>query len=305
MGTQQKTAQLEKEQVNKIEEAKPQCGIIMPISAIEDCSSSHWGDVRRIIDAAIVNAGYVPNLVSDANDTGVIQKRIVQNIYDNEIVVCDVSCRNPNVMFELGMRLAFDKPTVIIMDSKTNFSFDTSIIEHLIYPRDLSYFAIIDFQEKLTEKIKGTIEASKGSNYTTFLKHFGEFKVASIDHTEGSLNEAVLSQLKDINNLLQVLRPDSRFKTVEQYRMVEPYHRIGSESNSYASDATYALIKARIDEYCVKNNTNIRELRLLSSSSEKRVMLLRFVEKELINRALYVPRENINEMISAFLDNPV
>ena len=252
MGTQQKTAQLEKEQTNKIEETKPQCGIIMPISTIEDCPASHWSDVRRIIDTAIIKAGYVPNLVSDANDTGVIQKRIVQNIYDNEIVVCDVSCRNPNVMFELGMRLAFDKPTVIIMDNKTNFSFDTSIIEHLIYPRDLSYFAIMDFQEKLTEKIKGTVDASKGSNYTTFLKHFGEFKVASIDHTEGSLNEAVLAQLKDINNLLQVLRPDSRIKTVEQYRIVEPYHRIVSENNSYANDATYALIKARVDEYCTK-----------------------------------------------------
>lgn len=305
MGNQQKSAHFEKEQANKIEDTKPQCGIIMPISAIEDCPASHWSDVRRIIDTAVFNAGYVPNLVSDANDTGVIQKRIVQNIYDNEIVVCDVSCRNPNVMFELGMRLAFDKPTVIIMDNKTNFSFDTSIIEHLIYPRDLSYFAIIDFQEKLTEKIKGTIDASRGSNYTTFLKHFGEFKVASIDHTEGSLNEAVLAQLKDINNILQVLRPDSRFKTVEQYRIAEPYHRVAPDNNSYANDAMYALVKARIDEFCSKNNTNIRELGLLPSHSEKRMMLLRFVEKELINRAIYMPRENLTEMISAFLENPV
>lgn len=161
----------------------------MPISAIEDCPASHWNEVKRILESAITAAGYAPILVSDANDSGVIQKRIVQNIYDNEIVVCDVSCKNPNVMFELGMRLAFDKPTVIVvMDNKTNYSFDTAPIEHLIYPRDLSFFTILDFQEKLTDKIKGTITASRDKNYTTFLKNFGEFKIATIEHTEGSLN---------------------------------------------------------------------------------------------------------------------
>ncbi len=55
------------------------------------------------------------------------------------IVVCDISARNANVMFELGMRLAFDKPTVIIKDERTPYSFDISSIEHLDYPSDLRY----------------------------------------------------------------------------------------------------------------------------------------------------------------------
>ncbi|WP_353118770.1 hypothetical protein [Myroides odoratus] len=55
----------------------------------------------------------------------------MNNIYNDEIVVCDVSSKNPNVMFELGLRLAFDKPTIIIKDEKTGYSFDTGVIEHL------------------------------------------------------------------------------------------------------------------------------------------------------------------------------
>lgn len=117
----------------------PKCGIIMPISSIDTCPAEHWQDVLRILQEAIADAGYEANLVSDADDSGIIQKRIVQNLYDNDIVVCDVSCKNPNVMFELGMRLAFDKPTIIIIDDKTSYSFDTAIIEHLSYPRDLRY----------------------------------------------------------------------------------------------------------------------------------------------------------------------
>ena len=148
------------------------CGIIMPISQIDGCPATHWTDVLNILKDAIYSIGYTPNLVSEANDSGIIQKRIIQNIYDNPIIICDVSAKNPNVMFELGMRLAFDKPTIIIKDDKTDYSFDTSVIEHLSYPRDLSYWKITEFKEKIKERIIGTIESAKSPEYTTFLKHF-------------------------------------------------------------------------------------------------------------------------------------
>jgi len=297
MGNQQKTAQLKNGKAQKAEETKPQCGIIMPISTIDDCTASHWGEVKRILETAIKAAGHVPLLVSDANDSGVIQKRIVQNIYDNEIVVCDVSCKNPNVMFELGMRLAFDKPTIIVMDDKTNYSFDTSIIEHLIYPRDLSYFAIMDFQEKLTEKIKGTIKASKGGNYTTFLKHFGEFKVASIEHTEGSLTDAILAQLKDINNQLQVLRSDDGYLKVKPYRLIE-----SEDIPNYS--LTKTIVRSSIEEYCSKNDTNIYGLQLFSSNPDERMKIVRYVERYLANRAIFVPKETIKELVYSIIDDP-
>ena len=128
----------------------PICGVVMPISEIDGCSESHWADVRGIIDQAVEQAGFVPNLVSEADDVGIIHKRIIQNLYDNPIVVCDVSGKNPNVMFELGIRLAFDKPTIIIKDDKTSYSFDTSSIEHIEYPRDLR-FAICDLRFAICE----------------------------------------------------------------------------------------------------------------------------------------------------------
>ena len=120
--------------------------------------------------------------MSDADDVGIIQKRIIQNIYDNPIVVCDVSGKNPNVMFELGLRLAFDKPTIIVKDDKTSYSFDTAPIEHLEYPRDLRFARIVAFKDQLMDKIKAThTKATTDKNYTTFLKHFGTFTVPKIE----------------------------------------------------------------------------------------------------------------------------
>jgi hypothetical protein len=182
------------------------CGLVMPISAIDGMSEAHWAEVLKVISDAIENAGFVSNLVSNADDIGIIQKRIIQNLYDNPIVVCDVSGKNPNVMFELGMRLAFDKPTIIIKDDKTSYSFDTAPIEHISYPRDLRYSQIVEFKSKLTEKIKAThAKATSDPNYTTFLKNFGEFTVAKLDKKEVSGQEFILEELKTMRHLIQRL----------------------------------------------------------------------------------------------------
>jgi len=178
---------------------KPACGIVMPISAIDGCVESHWADVLDVLTEAIEDAGFEGNLVSNADDVGIIHKRIIQNLYDNPIVVCDVSGKNPNVMFELGLRLAFDKPTVIVKDDKTSYSFDTSAIEHIEYPRDLRFSKIVDFKQKLAEKLAAThARATSDPQYTTFLKYFGEFTVAKLDKKEVSGQEFILEELRSL-----------------------------------------------------------------------------------------------------------
>ncbi|WP_202882084.1 hypothetical protein [Candidatus Manganitrophus noduliformans] len=195
-----KDTQLEKV---KADSQQPTCGIIMPISNLDGCSEVHWSDVLSILSDAIDLAGFSPNLVSHADDVGIIQKRIIQNLYENPVVVCDVSGKNPNVMFELGMRLAFDKPTIIVKDDKTSYAFDTAPIEHLEYPRDLRFTKIVEFKEELVEKIKGTYQKSTSDeNYTTFLKHFGTFKIPKIETEVISKEDYVLEEIKSLRNLI-------------------------------------------------------------------------------------------------------
>jgi hypothetical protein len=202
----------------------PDCGMVMPISAIGDYTEKHWLDVRNILDEAITSAGFVPSLVSDADDIGIIHKRIVQNLYCCPIILCDVSGRNPNVMFELGLRLAFDKPTVIVKDDATPYSFDTSPIEHLQYPRDLRYSDIVGFKTSLAEKIKATYERSRNDkNYTTFLKHFGKFTVASLETTEVTPDKFIIEQLTELRDSIGVLRRELRDRDpVTPRKMIRP-----------------------------------------------------------------------------------
>ena len=194
------------------------CGLVMPISTIDGCDEGHWLEVRTILTDAIRDAGFDASLVSDADDIGIIQKRIIQNLYENPIVVCDVSGKNPNVMFELGLRLAFDKPTLIVKDDKTAYSFDTAPIEHLAYPRDLRFTPIVGFKRELSRKLKATYNtATNDPNYTTFLKHFGTFSVAKLESKEVPSDQIILEELRELRESVSLLSsrgPEGRRRSI-------------------------------------------------------------------------------------------
>jgi hypothetical protein len=211
------------------------CGLVMPISALDGVSAEHWVEVRSILMGAI-EAVEVPKftvrIVSDADEIGIIQKRIVQNVYASDIVVCDVSGKNPNVMFELGMRLAFDKPVVIVKDDKTDYSFDTGIIEHLTYPRDLRFSRIVDFKESLASKVVATYKASTVPDHSPFLKNFGRFHVASLSQTEVSPEKLTLEILEEVRREINRLS-----------RRIEIPHRRALVPEDTAGEGTAQIIR--------------------------------------------------------------
>lgn len=199
-------------QENEVQPEKTEkltCGIIMPIAGMgPEYPAEHWSDVIKILHAAIERAGFIPRIVSDSEESTVIHGSIINNIYNDAIVVCDVSNKNANVMFELGMRLAFNKPVVIVKDDKTDYSFDTGNIQHEPYRRDLRHSTVEKFINDLAKKIRKTHEASLKSDYQSFLSYFGKFEVAKIENKSIGESEAIEKLLNKINSI------DSKFNTL-------------------------------------------------------------------------------------------
>lgn len=223
-------------------------GLVMPIAPIDGCSAEHWIDVKRIIKESLFNlSGYIsdPKIVSEGNSVGLIHKRIVEGLYTSDIIVCDVSCKNPNVMFELGMRLAFDRPTVIIKDDQTDYSFDTGVIEHLQYPRDLRYKEIVDFKDRLAEKVKATYENSlEDPDHSPFLKSFGTFKVASLKESEVSADQFIINALKELQADVAAIKAFNR----SDKKASKATFDISLEKETAAS-LQNALIKSILENY--------------------------------------------------------
>ena len=233
--------------INQQEMRSLTCGLVMPISPLDGCSAEHWADVKTILKDSIESIDspkFVTNLVSDASDVGIIQKRIVQGIYESDIVVCDVSGRNPNVMFELGMRLAFDKPTILIKDDKTDYSFDVNIIEHLTYPRDLRFNQIVGFKTRLAEKVSATYSAFlKDPNHSTFLKSFGTFKVAHIEQKEVSKEDLIFEILQELRGDVTNLK-NSIFPAILQEKNYEKENRFRNYRAGLADKSIVKVINA-------------------------------------------------------------
>ncbi|HKW34449.1 MAG TPA: hypothetical protein VJN92_15670 [Candidatus Acidoferrum sp.] len=79
--------------------------------------------LRSLITPAAKDSGFT---VRTANRQGsdVIQSTIVNDLLEADLVIADLTEHNPNVMFELGMRMAEDKPVVLIKALGTGPLFD-------------------------------------------------------------------------------------------------------------------------------------------------------------------------------------
>jgi hypothetical protein len=192
--------------MSKVEAAnpkKPMCGLVMPISGSDDYTSEHWSIVRLIIEECLTELGFESRMVSEGNEIGIIHGRIVENLYTDPLIICDVSSRNPNVMFELGMRITFDKPVVIIKDDETSKIFDIDIIEFISYPKSLQYNIIQKFKIVLKEKIKATYEAGQSGKYSPFLNQFKDVKATKLQEKEVEFEDLVNKKFDDIYALIQ------------------------------------------------------------------------------------------------------
>lgn len=206
----------EKSTIEHVEkDTRPVCGLIMPIADTEGYPKGHWKEVKRILVSVAEECGFRTRLVSESEDVRIIQTTIVQNVFDDDIIICDVSSKNPNVMFELGLRLAFDKAAVIVKDNVTGYSFDTSPVEHINYPQDLRYYDIEKFKTELKAKLLATHKESLKDNHSMYLQSFGKFVVKELQTKEISNSEYVIESLREIKDELRNLRLKGETKVVD------------------------------------------------------------------------------------------
>jgi len=179
------------------------CGIVMPISQMsEEYSVAHWMRVRKILETAVRKANFTPKVVWDNPELDVIQSKILQNIYDNEIIICDLSNLNPNVMLESGLRLSTKKPTILVTDGFKKPPFDISSVEYISYQRDLEYNSIEVFINKLSERISSVSKSHRAGSYKSFIDSY-QFEIAKPETIEVSSDKYIIDQINDLRLIFE------------------------------------------------------------------------------------------------------
>lgn len=185
----------------KEDNKKELCFVIMPISDQGDYPKGHFDKVyEQIFQPAIEAAGYEPYRVDENKMCDSIMKKIFDAIYNCPMALCDLSNRNPNVLYELGLRQAYDKPVVLVQDDKTERIFDISGINTVSYKSNRLYENILEAREKIKEAIIST----KEGNETSIIKIW-QAVAADISHDdmsrEDKLEIMIRSMMSDIQDL--------------------------------------------------------------------------------------------------------
>lgn len=151
----------------------PTCFVAIPFRERDPIHpEGFFGEVlTSLIVAAGSKAGFK---VTTAQKTGsdVIQATIVNDLLSADLVIADLTEHNPNVMFELGLRMAADKPVALIRAEGTPPIFDVdNMLRVYNYNPNLWQSTIKDDVEGLEEHILATWnQRESSSSYMKILR---------------------------------------------------------------------------------------------------------------------------------------
>lgn len=149
---------------DKSKNKREKCFVIMPISDQGDYPKGHFDKIyEHIFKPAIEEAGYEPYRVDENKLCDSIIGKIFSALQESPMALCDLSNRNPNVLYELGIRQAYDKPVVLVQDEKTERIFDVSGISTVQYSSKRLYEEVLENRKAITEAIRSTREGKQNS----------------------------------------------------------------------------------------------------------------------------------------------
>ena len=107
--------------------AKKNCFVIVPIGDPESDTRKRSDQVlKHVISPAVEKCGYKPIRADHISEPGMITSQVIQRIVDDDLVVADLTERNPNVFYELAIRHAIRKPLVQLIKKGEQIPFDVA-----------------------------------------------------------------------------------------------------------------------------------------------------------------------------------
>jgi hypothetical protein len=174
------------------------CFVIMPIADSDGYDKGHFTKVYEdILKPACREAGFDPVRADEVKQTNLIHLDILQKLIESPMAICDLSSRNPNVLFELGLRQAFDKPTVLVQDVGTPKIFDIAPLRYTEYRRELRYREVLEDQVAICTALRATLAASlSGEGVNSIVKILSLSQPATLKEPAGSESTGLLQLVR-------------------------------------------------------------------------------------------------------------
>lgn len=142
--------------------ARDSCFVIMPFAG---WTGSYYDSVYR---PAIEAAGLEPHRADDLFTPGTIIRDIWHYTKNARLLLADLSDRNANVFYELGLAHAIAKPVILIADSMDEVPFDLRHLRVIVYEKSDPRWGKV-LGDSITAAIKEVLKAPNSAVLPTFL----------------------------------------------------------------------------------------------------------------------------------------
>ena len=116
--------------------------IISPIGQPSSETEIYFDKVRRhIIDPVASDKNYHTIRADEISRPGRITSQIIEHLREDDLVIADLTKRNPNVFYELAVRHAVGKPVILLGEFGDDIPFDVAAQRVIFYDLDPDHLA--------------------------------------------------------------------------------------------------------------------------------------------------------------------
>lgn len=200
------------------------CFVIAPIGEAGSETRKRSDQVlKHVIKPAVTQCGYKPVRADQMSEPGLITSQVIQHIVDDELVVADLTERNPNVFYELAIRHAIRKPLVQLIQKGEAIPFDvagtrTIHVDH----QDLD--SVEEAREEIVNQVQ-SLESNASDIETPISVSLDLQMLRQSDNPEQRSLADVLSVLSELRTSVNTLekrvgkRPDVSPRVAEELMM--------------------------------------------------------------------------------------
>jgi len=238
----------------------------MPFSGTSEYEPGHFDRVYDyLIKPACELANFEPIRGDDSKSSNMIMLDVLRNIIECDMAICDLSSINANVFYELGLRQAFDKKTILIRDGLHAVPFDLLGFRYVPYTPSLRVDTVKSEVNEIAAMLLETHNDSKldANSIVSILK----MKPATIDtknmNPEESMMFEVLNRMKRLERIIDI--NTGSVKATHEHLITS-----NKSLNSFSEAQDYYISQQNIDRLLNLTNTNAANFETLSKvASEK------------------------------------
>lgn len=199
-----------------------------------------WFDdyYESIYVPAIESAGLTPRRADDLYRPSAIVNDIWTMTKEAAIILADLSGKNPNVFYELGLAHALTKPAILVTEAMEDVPFDLRSLRVIVYEKNEPNWGDI-LGEKIENAIREIVASPLDSVLPTFLK------VKETKKTVSKEEKDLISLRQDMDLIRHQIQAISAEPRSTRRRTIISYREALTRAKNYA--------KAGLDEKTAMN----------------------------------------------------